>query len=199
MYAHIEGIVSEKGADSLVLDCGGVGYLLMVSSNTLAGAPAIGQKMKCYTVLSVREDAMELFGFYSKEEKRMYEKLRGVSGIGPRTAMGILSALTVRELSLALVTGDIAMISRAPNVGRKTAQRLVLELKEKIDNDELVALGAEPVAVGRPENNMQADAIEALMTLGYAQSEAARAVSRVGDSAANVNDLVMLALKGMGG
>ena len=196
MYAHIEGIVAEKNAETLVIDCGGVGYLLNVSANTLSAAPVVGQKMKCHTVLSVREDAMELFGFATREEKTMFEKLRGVSGIGSRTALGILSALSVKELSLALVTGDVAMISRAPGVGKKTAQRLVLELKEKIDNDELVASGT-PVPAAAAVGSFQTDAIDALMSLGYSQSEAAKAVSRVTDQADNANDLIRLALKGM--
>ena len=99
MYAHIEGAVADKGADYIVLDAGGVGYLLTVSSAALAACPPAGQKMKLYTVLSVREDAMELFGFYSREEKSMFERLRGVSGVGPRTALAILSALSVRDLT----------------------------------------------------------------------------------------------------
>lgn len=105
MYAHIEGIVAEKDQDSIVLDAGGVGYLLNVSGATLAAAPAVGERMKLYCTLNVREDAMELCGFYSREEKRMYERLRGVTGVGSRTALQILSTLSVRDLSIALVTG----------------------------------------------------------------------------------------------
>ena len=194
MYAHIDGIVAEKSADTLVIDCGGVGYELICSRATLASAPRVGERMKCYTILSVREDAMELFGFATREEKRLYEKLRAVSGIGPRTALSILSSMSVRELSVAIVTGDVNAISRAPGVGKKTAQRLVLELREKIDNAALegVALPSAPLDKGPV-----AEAVEALMALGYSAQDAQRAIASVSDSADTVDKLVFMALRGM--
>ncbi|MDL2206336.1 Holliday junction branch migration protein RuvA [Eubacteriales bacterium OttesenSCG-928-N13] len=198
MYAHIDGILSEKSADALVIDCGGVGYLLQVSGQTLSHAPSVGERMKCYTVLSVREDAMELFGFYAKEEKVMYEKLRSVSGIGPRTALGILSALSIRDLSIALVTGDAGALARAPGVGKKTAQRLVLELRDKVENQELVGADAAYTPAMSPTDGAAGEAIEALMALGYASSEAAKAVSKVAGQSDNSGELIRLALKGMG-
>ena len=195
MYAHIEGVVAEKGAEGLVLDCGGVGYLLSVSRNTLAAAPAVGETMKCYTLLSVREDALELFGFATREEKRMFERLKSVSGVGPRMALLVLSALPVRDLSIALVTGDVQALCRVPGIGKKTAQRLVLELRDKVEDAQLTAeTGASPLtAPGQPAS----EAAEALMALGYGASEAAQAVARVADQAQAVDELVRLALKGM--
>ena len=194
MYAHIDGILCEKEADRLVIDCGGVGYELTVSAATLQQAPALGERMKCYTVLSVREDDMELFGFYSKEERSMYQKLRGVSGVGPRIALAILSTLSVRDLSVALVTGDAAALARAPGIGKKTAQRLVLEL-----NQELVGVGASISPEAVPGGDAAGEAIEALMALGYASSEAAKAVSRVSGEAQRADEIIRLALKSMGG
>ena len=137
MFAHFDGIVAEKTSDSIVLDVGGVGYLLYVSGATLQMCPAAGERFKLYSVLNVREDAMELFGFYSREEKAMYERLRGVSGVGSRTALQILSALSVRDLSIALVAGDVQALTRVPGIGKKTAQRLVLELKDKVDDSQI--------------------------------------------------------------
>ncbi|MGN0742704.1 MAG: Holliday junction branch migration protein RuvA [Candidatus Fimadaptatus sp.] len=194
MYAHIDGIVAEKSADTLVIDCGGVGYELICSRATLSSAPRVGERMKCYTILSVREDAMELFGFATREEKGLYEKLRAVSGIGPRTALSILSSMSVRELSVAIVTGDVNAISRAPGVGKKTAQRLVLELREKIDNAALegVAVPSAPLDKGPV-----AEAVEALMALGYSAQDAQRAIASVSDSADTVDKLVFMALRGM--
>ena len=194
MYAHIDGVVAEKSADTLVIDCGGVGYELICSRATLSSAPRVGERMKCYTILSVREDAMELFGFATREEKGLYEKLRAVSGIGPRTALSILSSMSVRELSVAIVTGDVNAISRAPGVGKKTAQRLVLELREKIDNAALegVALPSAPLDKGPV-----AEAVEALMALGYSAQDAQRAIASVSDSADTVDKLVLMALRGM--
>ena len=178
MYAHIEGLVAEKSADGLVLDCGGVGYLLSVSRNTLAAAPAVGESMKCYTLLSVREDALELFGFATREEKRMFERLKSVGGVGPRMALLILSALPVRDLSIALVTGDIQALCRVPGIGKKIAQRLVLELRDKVEDEQLTAgTGTAPLAAA--PDQPASEAIQALMALGYGAGEAAQAVARV--------------------
>jgi len=137
---------------------------------------------------------MELFGFASREEKRMYERLRTVSGIGPRTAMSILSSLPLKDLSLALVAGDANALTRVPGIGKKTAQRLVLELRDKVDNAELTGqAGVAPIAQG-----IESEAVAALMALGYASSEAARAVSGVAGQTDKLDELIFRALKGMG-
>ena len=198
MYAHIEGIVAEKDQDSIVIDCGGVGYLLNVSCATLSTAPAVGEKMKLYCVLNVREDAMELFGFYSREEKKMYERLKSVSGVGSRTALQILSSLSVRDLSIALVTGDANALTRVPGIGKKTAQRLVLELKDKVDDEQLTGQAA-AVAPKVSSAGPEAEAIAALVSLGYSSSEAAKAVSMVAGQAQEADKLIFLALRGLGG
>ena len=198
MYAHIEGVVCEKDRDFIVLDANGVGYLLNVSGATLSMAPAVGEKMKLYCVLNVREDAMELYGFYSREEKKMYERLRSVSGVGSKTALQILSALSVRDLSIALVTGDANALTRVPGIGKKTAQRLVLELKDKVDDEQLTgqAYSLSPkVTAGGPE----AEAIAALISLGYSNAEAAKAVSVVAGQTSEPDKMIFLALKGLGG
>lgn len=198
MYAHIEGIVCEKDRESVVLDAGGVGYLLNVSAATLSRVPSEGERMKLYCVLNVREDAMELYGFYSREEKAMYQRLRTVSGIGSRTALQILSAMSVRDLSVALVTGDAAALTRVPGIGKKTAQRLVLELKDKVDDSDLTgdAVSVSPkVNAAGPE----AEAIAALVSLGYSNSEAAKAVSAEAGNTTEVDKLIYLALRKLGG
>ena len=133
MYAYIDGIVAEKTTDSIVLEAGGIGYSILVSGACLSACPAAGQRMKVYTVLNVRQDAVDLFGFYSKEEKHMFQRLSGVTGVGPRTALAILSAMSVRDLSIALVAGDSGALTKVPGIGKKTAQRLVLELKDKVE------------------------------------------------------------------
>ncbi|MGI6235953.1 MAG: Holliday junction branch migration protein RuvA [Candidatus Excrementavichristensenella sp.] len=196
MYAHIQGTVTDKGKDYLVLEAGGVGYLLSVSASTLSAAPPMGSVMKCYTWLSVREDALELFGFSSKEEKRMFERLRSVSGVGPKTALAILSALNLRDLSVALVTGDIQTLTRAPGIGKKTAQRLILELREKVEDSELT--GGVAVSVPNKEGDPASEAIEVLMSLGCTATEAAQAVARAVGSASTTDEIIRLALKGMG-
>ena len=180
MIAHIEGKVSEKKPNELILDVGGVGFQLICSNATLSAAPAAGETMRCYTHLSVREDAMELFGFATREEREMFRRLCGVSGVGPRTALGILSALPLRELALALVTGDANAIARAPGVGKKTAQRLILELKDKVEQADV-------------------NAAPALITLGYSSAEARGAVAKVSGRSDQAEMLILLALKGLGG
>ena len=195
MYAHFDGVVAEKLADSIVLDVNGVGYLLLVSAQTLSMAPSAGGRMKLYATLSVREDAMELFGFYSREEKRMFDRLRSVSGVGPRMALSILSSMPLNDLSIALVAGDAAALTRVPGIGKKTAQRLVLELRDKVDDAELTGQSA---AAAAPAGSAESEAIAALMALGYASSEAARAVSAVAGKAAKADEMIFLALKSLG-
>ena len=197
MFAHFDGIVAEKNADSIVLDVNGVGYLLFVSSATLSMAPAAGERMKLYSVLNVREDAMELFGFYSREEKRMYERLKGVSGVGSRTALQILSSMSVRDLSLALVAGDANALTRVPGIGKKTAQRLVLELKDKVEDSQLTGSAA-AISPKSADAGPEAEAVAALVALGYSASEAAKAVSRFVGQTEKSDELIFMALKSLG-
>ncbi len=196
MYAFIEGRVAEKRQGELVIEAGGVGYQLVCSANTVGAAPAAGEKFRCFTHLSVREDAMELFGFATREERSMFLKLCGISGIGPRTALGILSVLPLRDLTLAIAMGDEAALARAPGIGKKTAQRIVLELKDKMDpGDVPTSAQASPVAM---ELGAQQEAVQALLALGYSSAEAARAINQVRDQGQNTNQLIVLALRLLG-
>jgi len=197
MFSHFEGTVAEKQMGFVVLDCNGVGYLLQVSNTTLSEIPAVGERMKLYAILAVREDAMELFGFASREERTMFERLRAVSGVGPKMAMQVLSALPVRDLSIALAGGDANALTRVPGIGKKTAQRLVLELRDKVDESMLTGTGIKPVQAASPVNNAAGEAIEALMALGYSSQDAAQMVSRVADKSDRADELVRLALRSM--
>ena len=197
MFAHFDGVVAEKNADSIVLDVNGVGYLLFVSGVTLSMAPAVGERMKLYSVLNVREDAMELFGFYSREEKRMYERMKGVNGVGSRTALQILSSMSVRDLSLALVAGDANALTRVPGIGKKTAQRLVLELKDKVEDSQLTGSAA-AISPRSAEAGPEAEAVVALVALGYSASEAAKAVSKFAGQTEKSDELIFMALKSLG-
>ncbi len=200
MYAYLNGKVAEKGPNSLVIDVNGVGYLLSVSMNTLQETPPIGENMKVYTLLSVREDAMELYGFASQEEKKMFSRLLSVSGIGPKVALSILGAMPLRDLTLAIVTGDTASLSRAPGVGKKTAQRIALELKEKVDESDLNYTVNAPAGSFTPiQEDAAQEALAALQALGYTAAEAAKAVSQVRGQSDSANEIVRLALRNMAG
>ena len=202
MYAFIEGTVCEKTNGCLVLQAGGVGWQLSCSNNTLMAAPALGETMRCFTFLSVREDAMELFGFATREEKEMFLQLTSVSGIGPKTALGVLGAMPLRDLNLAILLGDVNALSRAPGIGKKTAQRIALELKDKVSQADVSAAAAGSAAAV-PAASMAADcvaeAIEALTALGYSSTEARNAVSQVRDQSDKPEELIRLALRAMAG
>lgn len=197
MIAQLTGIVAEKNSDSVVIDVGGVGFQVLTSATTLSNLPAGGEKVKLYTVFNVREDAMELFGFATREEKTMFDKLRGVNGVGPKTALGILSALTVRDISLALLTGDANALTKAPGIGKKTAQRLVLELKDKVDQTEVSTAADVPAVARASQSSAAQEAIEALLALGYQSAEATVAVANVQDKSDKADELIRLALRGM--
>ena len=147
MYAFIEGVVCEKTGGALVLQAGGVGYLLTCSLNTLQAAPAVGDVMRCYTYFSVREDAMELFGFATQEEKSLFMRLIGVSGVGPKMALNRLGSMTVHDLHVAILMDDITAISRAPGIGKKTAQRIALELRDMETQMDLSGTAAQTVCL----------------------------------------------------
>ena len=201
MYAFIEGEVCEKLNGSLVLLASGVGWQLNCSNNTLQAAPPVGEKMRCYTYLSVREDAMELFGFASREEKEMFLQLTSVSGIGPKTALGVLGAMPLRDLNLAILLGDVNALSRAPGIGKKTAQRIALELKDKISQaDVSSAVPAQGPSVSAALSpDAVTEAIEALIALGYSSTEARNAISQIRDQTDKPEELIRLALRAMAG
>ena len=203
MYAFIEGEVCEKANGSLVLLASGVGWQLSCSNNTLMAAPPLGEKMRCWTYLSVREDAMELFGFATREEKEMFTQLTSVSGIGPKTALGLLGAMPLRDLNLAILLGDVNALSRAPGIGKKTAQRIALELKDKVTQADVSAAAAGsgvPVPAASAVNaDGVTEAIEALIALGYSSTEARTAVSQVRDQSDKPEELIRLALRAMAG
>ena len=201
MYAFIEGEVCEKLNGCLVLLASGVGWQLNCSNNTLQAAPPLGEKMRCYTFLSVREDAMELFGFATREEKEMFLQLTSVSGIGPKTALGVLGAMPLRDLNLAILLGDVNALSRAPGIGKKTAQRIALELKDKISQADVSAssAAAASVPVSALTSDAATEAIEALIALGYSSTEARNAISQVRDQTDKPEELIRLALRAMAG
>ena len=198
MIAFIEGKIAEKNHGELVINAGGVGFSLMCSNATIAAAPEKDAVWRCYTVMNVREDAMELFGFATKMEREMFKKLCTVTGVGAKTALGVLSVMPIRDLSIAIVTGDVNALSRAPGIGKKTAQRIVLELRDKVEQGEVSSAPAGvPAPAAAPAGGIQREAQAALQALGYTSAEAARAVNLARDQADTVDQLVLAALRQM--
>ena len=198
MYAFIEGKVCEKGAGTLILQAGGVGYLLFCSLSTIQSAPAVGETMRCLTYFSVREDAMELYGFATQEEKDLFIRLIGVSGVGPKMALSLLGSMPVHDLHVAILMEDITAISRAPGIGKKTAQRIAMELRDKVSQVD-VSLSARNAGSAKPAAGADAlgEAMEALMALGYSAVEARQALQQVKDKSQRTDELVTLALRAM--
>ena len=183
MISYIRGTLAEKNEDSAVVEAHGVGYQIFVPVPVLSELPPLGESVKIYTYFSVREDGMSLFGFLSRQDLAMFKQLIGVNGIGPKSALGILSALRRDVLRMAVASGDAKTISRAPGVGPKTAQRIILDLKDKIRPEDVLAGGLEE-SLAVPEEisgvgQAGKEAVEALTALGYSAAEAAGAVKKV--------------------
>ena len=188
MIHFIHGTLSEVAEGLVVVEAAGVGYGIHVPATVIGALPPIGEDIKIYTYFSLTQNGVDLFGFLSQEDREMFTMLLSVSGIGPKGALGILSALTPDDLRMAIVTGDSKAISRAPGVGNKTAQRVVLELKDKLDASEVFSSaldhghsGAAAVDAGAAAGvyGAQKEAVEALVALGYSNVEASRAVKKV--------------------
>ena len=200
MLYHVEGIVSDLDANLVVIDCHGIGFALNVSLNTLASVRS-GEKAKLYVYESVREDAYDLFGFASKEEKRCFEMLIGISGVGPKAAISILSTNTPGALALAVLNDDVKALTSAPGIGKKIAQRIVLELKDKMtkdaggmDLDGFVPAANPTVAA---ENPARSDAIAALAVLGYSMPEINGAIQKVQTDGLTTEQIIKAVLRAM--
>ena len=198
MYYYLNGILEFKDHNTCVIDCGGVGYKLTVSLLTSESLNSkLGQKIKLYTHLAVREDGIELFGFGSNEERACFNQLITVSGVGPKAAMSILSTLSPDRFSLAVCTDDVKAISKAAGIGTKTAMRIVLELKDKISKD-MMTLGSKISAedVGMMNSGSAlSEATEALMVLGYDKASILAAIKGIDVSKMESGDIIKNALK----
>jgi Holliday junction DNA helicase RuvA len=178
VIARLAGLVADKEADAAIVDVGGVGYRVMLSQSSLAQLPAVGERVALRTYTHVREDALALFGFATREEEAVFHELIGVSQVGPKAALHILSGIEARELALAVASGDVARLQKVPGVGRKTAERLVVELREKLQK---IARAAAPRRAALPDALEQLE--QALIGLGFKPQQAAAAVEALRDEA----------------
>lgn len=200
MYSYIKGVLAELEEDAIVVETGGIGYHIYTTGQTFSRLPSLGDEVKIYTYLYIREDAMLLYGFCSKDELRVFKLLLGVSGIGPKGALAILSVMTTDDLRFAVLGDDAKTIAKAPGVGVKTAQRLILELRDKLsieDAFEEKLSQAEDTARGRAKGAKN-EAVQALVALGYSSSEALKALGGIEiTEETDVEDLLKAALKNM--
>ncbi|HOO79561.1 MAG TPA: Holliday junction branch migration protein RuvA [Lachnospiraceae bacterium] len=197
MYAYFKGILEEKNIDRIVIEVGGIGYNIYFPAGKAAMLPALGEEVKIYIYTNVREDAINLFGFISLEELELFKLLISVSGIGPKGGLSILSIMSADEVKMAILTGNAKAISKAPGVGNKTAERLLIDLKDKVSVDSILGHTIEEGNVAGENDPIVTETIEALTALGYAMKEAQNAVveARKERDATDTSDLLKAALK----
>ena len=181
MYAYIKGELAEINTDHIIIEAGGIGYQVFISLQTFDYLPSVGENLKIYTYLYLREDAMILYGFLTKDDLELFKLLISVSGIGPKGGLAILSTLEADDLRFAILSGDAKAISKAPGVGGKTAQRVILELKDKLSLEDAFEAKTEHVQknAAAAGGSVKNDAVMALTALGYSATESLKAVSEV--------------------
>ena len=201
MIYCLTGKIVKKSMSAVVLSCGGVGYSAQCPASVAGALPGVWQETTLYTVMSVTENDVSLYGFATEEQQACFEMLTAVSGVGPKVGLAILSVMEPQRVALAISAGDHKAFKAANGVGPKLAQRIVLELKDKVAKGFVDGISLEDVAgaaSGEPATQSSAQAIAALVSLGYSQSEAALAISKI-DATLPVEEIIKLALRGMAG
>ena len=201
MIYCLTGKIVKKSMSAVVLSCGGVGYYAQCPASVAGALPGVGKEATLYTVMSVTENDVSLYGFATEEQQACFEMLTAVSGVGPKVGLAILSVMEPQRVALAISAGDHKAFKAANGVGPKLAQRIVLELKDKVAKGFVDGISLEDVAgaaSGEPATQSASQAIAALVSLGYSQSEAALAISKI-DPTLPVEEIIKLALRGMAG
>lgn len=202
MITYIRGSLVSVEEDKVIVDVNGIGYGIFMPGQAMGLLPPIGNEVRIYTYLNVREDAMQLFGFLTRDDLKVFKYVIGVSGIGPKGGLSILSQLTPDDLRFAVLSNDVKAISAAPGIGKKTAEKLIIELKDKLNIEDVLNHAAESTEVTGQAvsavSGMQSEAIQALVALGYGNTEAMKAVKQVDiESAGSVEAVLKSALKHM--
>lgn len=195
MISYIKGILELRGDGFVIVEAGGLGYQIFVSPTTLSKFPTTGEQIKVYTFMSVKEDGIALYGFANAQELEIFQRLLSVTGVGPKAALGFLSALSPQELILAVLSDDLKALCKAPGIGKKTAQRVILELKDKFQTADAIAMEMDTPTAQSEQNHAKLEAIEALAALGYSRSEAAKAVHAITDENLTTEEILKTALK----
>lgn len=200
MISYVRGELAAVEKQKAIVDVGGIGYGIFMSNQALALLPQPGNEVKIYTYFSVREDAMQLFGFLTRDDLEIFRLVIGVSGIGPKGGLNILSAMSPDELRFAVMSGDAKAISAAPGIGKKTAEKLIVELKDKINIEDVLDHAAHGEDTGlaekqSAEEGIQSEAVQALVALGYGSTESIRAVKKASADCTTAEELLKEALK----
>lgn len=196
MYAYFKGKIAAKEPDLVIIEVAGIGYNIRISSGTASLLPPVGEEAKLYTYTAVREDAIALYGFLTKDDLDIFKLLIGVNGIGPKGGQSILSVMSPDELRFAILSGDVKMIAKAPGIGAKTAQRIILDMRDKVSLEDTLHTGEEEIRVDPAVSDALREAVEALTALGYGVTEATRAVKAVKDAEQmTVEDILKASLK----
>ena len=198
MIGRLTGIVTEKQAPDLLVDVQGVGYEVLVSLNTFFGIPAAGEVVTLHTHFVVREDAQQLYGFITLSERKLFRHLIKVNGVGPKMALAILSGMSADDFALCVHNNDVPTLVKLPGVGKKTAERLLIEMRDKIGDIDTAAASAS-LAAREMQPDIASEAKSALIALGYKPADAAKIINRVADEhVRDAGELIRLALKSMG-
>jgi Holliday junction DNA helicase RuvA len=198
MYSYIKGTLEGKYGDNIIVENNGIGYKIQTSLTTIENIGPVGNDVTVYTYLSAREEAINLYGFLSKEELALFELLITVSGVGPKAAISVLSSVTPSKFSLAVITDDVKTLTKVKGIGNKTAQRIILELKDKIKKEQLISsTGEQESELPEINDSRISEAISALMVLGYTAIEASRAVSAVYSEDMDLETIIRNSLKGL--
>ncbi len=198
MISRLTGILATKRAPQILIDCNGVGYEADVSMTTYYQLPEVGQQLSIWTHLLIKDDSHSLVGFSGEAERRLFRQLIRINGVGPKMALAILSGIDDRQFALCVTNGDVAMLTRLPGVGKKTAERLIIEMRDKVDAliGEAGDAGAAVLATG--DHSAASEAVEALQALGYRAADAEKMISRAqqsSESSGSASQLIKLALQ----
>lgn len=201
MISYIRGELIAIEEEKVIVEVNGVGFGIFMPAQSMNYLPSIGEGIRLHTYMNVREDAIQLYGFLTRDDLKVFKLLIGVSGIGPKGGLSILSQLSPDDLRFAVMAGDAKTIAKAPGIGKKTAEKLIIELKDKLDIEDVLNKEADEtmtVVTGGGTNELQAEAVQALVALGYNNTDAVKAVKKVQiDDQTSVEDVLKAALKNM--
>ena len=197
MISYIKGNLECKNIDNIVIDVGGIGYKIYMSANSIDRISEVGKEIKIYTYMKVREDDISLYGFCTNEELKMFEQLIGVSGVGAKSALTILANISPSSFALAIISGDVNTLKSLPGIGAKSAQRMILELKDKMKTQDTIeneVIQTKNIA----KSDKAKDAIEALQVLGYARKDIELAIANINTNELSVEEIIKQGLKMLG-